>query len=116
MACKTSIPRSRRCAGIVVRRALAKSLAEIGSAEFITAWYAVAYLNPGLHPDGYDSPDSGWTPTLRRFAAEAWRRAERGELSDGELYPSDAAWAGLCDRLKHPGDEDRERRRLLVGN
>jgi hypothetical protein len=26
---------------------------------------------------------------LKRFAAEAWRRANAGELADEELYPSD---------------------------
>ena len=45
-----------------------------------------ACLHPGLHPDGYDSADSGWPRVLRRFAAEAWRRADAGELTDNELY------------------------------
>ena len=40
----------------------------------------MAYLHPGLHPDGYESADSGWPRGLRRFAAEAWRRADAGEL------------------------------------
>jgi hypothetical protein len=35
---------------------------------FINAWCSVAYLFPGLHPDGFDDPDSGWPPGLRRFA------------------------------------------------
>ena len=46
----------------------------------------MAYLHPGLHPDGYESADSGWPRVLRRFAAEAWRRADAGELIDNELY------------------------------
>ena len=33
-----------------------------------------------------DSADSGWPRVLRRFAAEAWRRADTGELTDNELY------------------------------
>jgi hypothetical protein len=37
-----------------------------------------------LHPDGYEDSESGWPPILKRFAAEAWRRAEAGELV--ELY------------------------------
>lgn len=36
---------------------------------------------------------------LHRFAAEAWRRAGSGELSEEELYPVDAQWAGLYDRM-----------------
>jgi len=32
---------------------------------------------------------------LRRFASEAWRRADAGELADEELYACDAQWAAL---------------------
>jgi len=35
----------------------------------------------------------------QRQAAEAWQRAGAGELSDEELYPGDAQWAGLYDRM-----------------
>ena len=44
---------------------------------------------PGLHPDGYDEPDSGWPRALKKFAAEAWARSESGELADDELYPGE---------------------------
>ena len=63
-------------------------------------------LFPGLHPDGYEDAESGWPRVLKRFAAEAWRRNDAGELLDGEMYPSDAAWAGLCDQMHtHTADE-----------
>jgi hypothetical protein len=58
----------------------------------------------------FDVEDSGLPRVLKRFAAEAWRRAEAGELSDAELYPSDAAWSGLCDRPFPHKDHDLERR------
>ncbi len=67
--------------------------------DFLKLWCAVAYLNPGLHPDAYEAEDSGWPEELRPVAAEAWQRAEAGELADDRLYPADAAWAGLCDRM-----------------
>jgi hypothetical protein len=51
---------------------------------------------------------------LRRFAAEAWRRAEAGELVDEELYPSDAQWSGLYDRMTNPTPGETERRRELA--
>ena len=35
---------------------------------------------------GYECEDSGWPHVPRRFAAEAWKRAEAGELTDNELY------------------------------
>ena len=56
----------------------------------LTAWHSLAYLYPGLHPDGYDEPDSGWPRRLKPFAAEAWTRAEAGELADEELYPCES--------------------------
>jgi hypothetical protein len=40
----------------------------------------------GLDADGYEDPDSGRPRMLRRVAAEAWRRADAGELADNELY------------------------------
>ncbi len=73
-------------------------------------WCSLAYLYPGFHPDGYRSKDSGWPRVLKRFAAEAWRRARVGKLADEELYCSDAAWAGLYDRMTiHFPDETARR-------
>jgi hypothetical protein len=68
-----------------------------------------------LHPDGYDHPDSGWPRALKRFAAEAWRRADAGELADEELYACDAQWSGLFDRmLVHLSDETERRVELAA--
>lgn len=47
---------------------------------------------------------------LGRFAAEAWRRADAGELSDEELYPGDAQWAGLYDRMIEREEDETVRR------
>lgn len=74
------------------------------------AWSAVAYLFPGLHPDGYDSPDSGWPRVLKPFAAEAWRRNDAGELMDEEMYPCHAPWAGIFDRFEWFTSDEYERR------
>ncbi len=82
--------------------------------DFIRAWSSIAYLFLGLHPDGFEDADSGWPRVLRRFAAEAWRRAEAGELDDAELYPSDAQWSGLCDQIKKPTPDESSRRRELA--
>ncbi|HAS81294.1 MAG TPA: hypothetical protein DCS43_01100 [Verrucomicrobia bacterium] len=37
-----------------------------------------------------------------------------GELADEELYPADAAWAGVCDRMAHPPEEAMVRRVGMV--
>lgn len=68
----------------------------------------MAYAFPGLHPDGYEDEGSGWPRALRRFAAEAWRRAGAGELS--KLYPCDAQWAGLYDRMIEREEDETVRR------
>ena len=44
-------------------------------------------------------------------------RFEEGQLNDAELYPADAAWAGIFDGLTTvPDDESIERRLLLATN
>jgi hypothetical protein len=79
-------------------------------ASLIRAWCAVAYTFPGLHPDGYEDAESGWPRALMRFAAEAWRRADAGDIADEELYPCDAQWAGIYDRLGVTTAEENQRR------
>lgn len=79
--------------------------------EFIRAWCALSYLNPSLHPDDFDVPGSGWLENFKRYAVEAWRREQAGELVDEEMYPSDAAWAGLYDQM-HTHCEQETARRL----
>jgi hypothetical protein len=86
----------------------------LAKADFVRAWCSVAYLFPGLHLDGFEDADSGWPPVLRRFAEEAWRRAEAGELHDEELYPSDAQWSGLYDRMFVHFRDETERRLELA--
>lgn len=105
------VPNSLRSAGRELRLSLAHSLENLPHEQFVRAWSAVAYLFPGLHPDGFDDADSGWPRALKRFAEEAWRRAEANELAEEELYPSDAQWSGLHDRL-HTHEPDEIDRRL----
>jgi len=93
------IPTSLQAAGREVRLAFRDPLEQLPKENFIRAWSSIAYLFPGLHPDGYEDVDSGWTRVLRCFAAEAWRRADASELADDELYPGDAQWSGLYDRM-----------------
>jgi len=80
--------------------------------DFVRLWWAFFYLNPGLHPDGFDV-GSGWPAEFRPVAREAWRRFELGELTDEELYPADAAWAALYDGMEKHTDEESDRRKEL---
>lgn len=77
----------------------------------------MAYAIPALHPDDYEDEGRGWPRALRRIAAEAWRRAGAGELSDEELYLCDAQWAGLYDRMiEREEDETGRRFRIAAGH
>jgi hypothetical protein len=107
------IPNNLRSAGRELRLALNRPLNELPREKFLRVWNCVAYLFPGLHPDGFEDIESGWPRALKRFADEAWRRAEAGELADEELYPSDAQWCGLYDRM-HTHEQDEIDRRLAL--
>jgi len=108
------IPSSQREAAQCLHAGYQNPPTEISREDFIRVWSSVAYLFPGLHPDGFADKDSGWPRPLKSFAAEAWRRAESGELADGELYPSDAQWAGIYDRMSSPTPEETARRAELA--
>jgi hypothetical protein len=113
MSAQIYIPASLREAAQHLRVGLQSPRARLSKPDFVRAWSAVAYFFPGLHPDGFDDPDSGWPRALKDFAAEAWRRAKAGELDDKELYASDAQWAGLYDRMTiHTPDETARRQKL----
>jgi hypothetical protein len=104
------VPNSLKSAGLQMRLALAKPLQELPKPNFVRAWCSIAYLFPGLHPEGFDDADSGWPRAAKRFAAEAWRRADAGELADDELYCCDAQWSGLFDRMFIHTAQETERR------
>jgi hypothetical protein len=94
----------------------AATLRDLPKVDFLARWSALAYLKPGLHPDGYEHDDSGWPENLKPYAAEAWRRCGLGELGDSEMYCSYASWAGLYDRMySHTGDEKKLRERIARG-
>jgi hypothetical protein len=77
----------------------------------------MAYLFPGIHPDGIAEGQNRWPRTIRRFVTEAWRRAESGEFADDELYPCDAQWCGLYDRMTtHSADETTRRHTLAAAH
>lgn len=108
------IPQNLRDAGKELRHALHSNLGSMPKDEFIRAWASVAYLFPGLHPDGYEDMESGWPRVLRRLADEADRRREDELVSEEEFYQSDAQWCGIYDRLKERQPDEIERRMELA--
>jgi hypothetical protein len=110
------VPGSLRTAGRDIRHAVINPIELLPRTEFLRAWSSLAYLFPGLHPDDIAEPDNGLPRGLLRFVAEAWRRADLGELTEHELYPSDAQWAGLYDRMPTHTAEETERRLKLAAD
>jgi DNA (cytosine-5)-methyltransferase 1 len=117
------------------------SLRKIHENDFKRAWYSIAFLYMGLHPDSaldhgtsvvnkYTGPKSsdeidprfyapyfersGWPLVLAPIAKEAWRRFRRGELTDPEFYCSEAQLAGICHRNSELAEEVRTERERLV--
>ena len=110
------VPDSLRSAGREIRLALAEPLEKLPKPNFVRAWCSLAYLFPGLHPDGFEDAESAWPRVLQRFAAEAWRSAEVGELAAEELYPSGSQWSGLYDRMTSHTPDETERRTELAAS
>lgn len=80
------IPPSIKAAEMHLSSAFGKGLGNLNKTEFLRGWCSLFYLYPGLHPDGFDHPDSGWLDELKPYAVEAWRRYGAGEISDDEFY------------------------------
>lgn len=72
-----------------------KSLDKLDKESFMKGWKALAFLNPGLHPDDCDTEYGGWTDDLKRMAVEAFRRSDAGELEDCEMYCGEEALKGV---------------------
>jgi len=99
----------------------ARALRRMEKEDFNKGWVAIAFLYPGLHPDGalersnvsHDIDDipvlsnadqrlikpyyevSGWPIVLVAIAQEAWRRYDDGDLKDCEFYCCDAQMEGM---------------------
>lgn len=108
------VPQSLAQASVELRRALKTPLTTMPREGFLKAWCGAAYLLPGLHPDSFQEDEASWPRALRPLAAEACRRADEGELDSDALYPSDAQWAGIYDRMTTHLPDETERRELLA--
>lgn len=117
-----------------------RALRGIPKEEFKRAWYSIAFLYAGIHPDsalehgnrtGRDMDDymsigrmeprllkpyykrSGWPVVLAPIAKEARRRYENSILKDHEFYCSSAQMAGMCYRSPELIEKVREERSHL---
>jgi len=93
------LPPSCKTADKHLAVAFRRKLQKLSKVEFVRAWCSLAYLYPGLHPDGYEDKDSGWPEELKPVAKEAWRRARAGKITDNQLYCYQACKARLIDEV-----------------
>ena len=109
-----------------------RALRKVSDVDFKRAWYSIAFIYMGLHPDSAlehgeqianDMSDyapvsaieprltnpyyeqSGWPVVLAPVAKEAWRRYESGSINDDEFYCSEAQMAGICHRSPELAEE-----------
>lgn len=83
--------------------------------DFLQFWAAMAYTNPGLHPD-LDEVETTWPEPFELWRRDAERRHREKSIGDDEFYPTNAAWAGLFDRFTNPSpDEVRRRHEIRLG-
>ncbi len=113
MKADSLIPKSLFVAKERIRKVSAMAPESLNRDEFLKAWFAVAYVYPGFHPDNLDSPDCSLPKQFLPLSKDAWRRNEAGELTDEMIYPSDAAWAGICDRFESFTAVEATRRRKI---
>jgi hypothetical protein len=93
------IPPSCKTADKHLELALNRHPKALTKTQFVRAWCSLAYLYPGLHPEGFRSEDSGWPKKLKPLAAEAWRRARAGQINDNQLFCYQACKARLIDEV-----------------
>lgn len=103
-------------AGEQIRAPLQNDITPLSTQQCVRARCAIAPLFPGLHPDGYEHPDSGWPRGLKRFAAGAWRRADAGEPAAAKSHPGDAAWRGIYNCMFSLSAEETQRRLALAAD
>jgi DNA (cytosine-5)-methyltransferase 1 len=98
-----------------------RPITHLSKEEFLSAWWAVGFLHPNLHPDAAAENGkvlslgpkrgvsfviepvyvrSGWPVELIPIAREARRRLDEGMLKEDEYYCSAAVMAGaICHRM-----------------
>ena len=64
-------------------------LALVDHTSFVIGWWALFWLFPGLHPDGWEDWDSEFH-IYAPLANEAFRRCDAGKITDDQLYPAEA--------------------------
>ena len=81
------------------------NLTEVKDLTLIRGYHQIFEQHPGLHPDGFDEADSGWTDELRPICAEMWRRVEQPEstINEEHMYYINKAFRQLSAQSRRGG-------------
>jgi len=69
------IPPSEACAQRHIAAVMKSRPDRLPRRLFLRAWCSIAWLHPGLHPDGYQCRDSGWPKDWHARRSGGGRRA-----------------------------------------
>lgn len=95
------IPGNRTEAHLWVSAAVIVGVRICDTQTFLKAWWAIAWLYPGFHPDDYRQSED--VPQAKEFTEEAFRRAEIGQIGDDVLYAAEAAHNAIwLERIGSP--------------
>ena len=96
------IPPDAAEANLRIAAAVAAGIGQSDTHTFLQAWWALAWLHPGFHPDDHQQ----WTelPLAQEMAIEAFRRNNAGELDHDLLYAAEAThnavWLERCRNIE----------------
>jgi hypothetical protein len=99
---------------MLLASAFASNPSEMSNANLLKAWCAVVYLHPEIHPDDFDESNNDWPEDVKIIAGEVWRRYDKNEVDDEDVYQSDVAWAGVYDLMSSHTAEETKRRNELA--
>jgi hypothetical protein len=77
-----------------------KNIGQLDSVKDLTlvrGYHQIFEQYPGLHPDGFDDPESGWPEDIKPICSEMWRRAESpaSSIKPDQMYYINKAFRKL---------------------
>ncbi|MBV5341522.1 MAG: hypothetical protein J0665_18530 [Deltaproteobacteria bacterium] len=84
-------------------------LEQVKDLTLVRGYHQIFEQYPGLHPDGFDSADSGWPEKLKHVCAEMWRRSENpaSSVNPEQMYYINKAFRKLMADSKGQQNERR---------
>lgn len=84
-------------------------LDQVKDLTLVRGYHQIFEQYPGLHPDGFDSADSGWPEKMKLVCAEMWSRTENpaSSVKSDQMYYINKAFRKLMADSKGQRNERR---------